>query len=88
MAKHLRLIIEVSMDGLARFGVDTPISLQLSARQTSFREITNQILKRILLNNDPLIVVATKMILGSGHLENKEYGRDNLHVSSHFLASL
>lgn len=28
------------------------------------------------------------MILGSGHLGNKEFSRDNLHVSSHLLASL
>lgn len=26
--------------------------------------------------------------LGAGHLANKEYGRDNFHISSQFLASL
>lgn len=48
----------------------------------------NQHLKQILLINDPLMVAATKMVLGVKHLANKEYGRDNLNTSSWFLASL
>jgi hypothetical protein len=35
-----------------------------------------------------MVLVVVKMVLGSSHLESREYGRDNLHVSSHFLASL
>lgn len=28
------------------------------------------------------------MVLGKGHLERKEYVRDNAYISSHFLAAL
>lgn len=88
MEKSSKFLIEVSVMGLAHFGFDTPISLWSSTRQASFREVTDQCLKRILVNYDPLVLTVVKMVLGSGHIECKEYGRDNLHVSSHFLASL
>lgn len=73
---------------MAKFGADTPISLQSTARQASFREIKDQCLKHVLMNGDPLVLVVKKMILGAIHLAEKEYGRDNLHISSWFLASL
>lgn len=88
MVGHSKFIITVSMEGLQWFGANTPISLCAKLRQAAFCEITNQRLKKILLNIDPLIVAVVKMILGIGHLEHKEYGRDNVHISSRFLASL
>lgn len=88
MVGRSKFIIAVSVEGLSWFGADTIIYLFAMSRQATFREITNQRLKRILLNIDPLTVAAVKMILGSSHLEHKEYGRDNMPISSWFLASL
>lgn len=82
-----KFIISVSVEGLESFGADTPISLQATERQTTFREIIDQRLKRVLLDKDPLVMVVVKMVLGKGHLV-KEYARDNAYISLCFLASL
>lgn len=41
-----------------------------------------------MLNIDPITMVVVKMILGKGHLEDKEYFRMNSDIVSCFLASV
>lgn len=77
-----KFIITILVEGLESFGVDNPVSLEATERQIAFREITNQRLKRILLEDDPLTMVAVKMMFGKGHLERREFVRDNTHISS------
>lgn len=83
-----KFTILISAEGLETFGVDTPVSLVAKEQQISFREVTDQRLKRILLLDDPASVVAVKMVLGKGHLERNEFARDNAHISSRFLTVL
>lgn len=90
MARILKskFVIHISAEGLESFGVDTPVSLVAKERQSAFREVTDQRLKRILLMDDRASIVAVKMVLGKGHLERNEFARDNAHISSRFLAVL
>lgn len=84
--RRSKFIISISVEGLESFSVDTPVSLVAMERKIAFQEITDQRLKRILLEDDPLTMLVVKMILGKGHLERKEFARDNTHIFSWFLA--
>lgn len=83
-----KFTIIIAVEGLESFGIDTPISLVATERKIAFREVTDQRLKRILLEDDPVSLAAVKMVLEKGHLERKEFARDNAQISSRFLASL
>lgn len=80
-----KFIIHISAKGLECFGVDTQVSLVATKRQIAFREVSDQRLKRILLVDDAASIVDVKMVLGKGHLDRKEFSRDNAHISSRFL---
>ncbi|XP_057817450.2 uncharacterized protein LOC131030597 [Cryptomeria japonica] len=88
MAAPTKFIIREFSESVSCFGVETLVSLQCSRRQANFMEITDQRLKRILLSEDDLVILAVKMTLGRSHLERKEYYRDNTQISSRFVASL
>lgn len=81
-------IMSVYPRPISCFGADAHISLLASMRQVSSRRITNLRLKRLLLHSEPTIILAVKMILGSGHLNREEYPRDNTNISSRFITSL
>lgn len=87
MEEHSKFIMEMPIESVAFFGLDTPISLDTKDQQNTFKWVTNQHLKRIFINIDPLTMVAMKMILEKGHLEEKKFFRTNAHIVSHFLAS-
>lgn len=69
-------------------GADTLISLLASTRQVSFRKIIDLRLKRLLLFLEPTIILAIKLILGSGHISKKEYPHKNTNISFRFVTSL
>lgn len=82
MEKRSKFIVELSMELLVSLGLNTPILLDYKAWQTSFKVITNQWLKRIMLRIDHQMVMSMKMVLGKGHLSNLETFRVNTHIVS------
>lgn len=88
MVDPFGFIVRVFLEPISFFGADTPIYLSYLSCQVSFKEISDQRLKRLLHNSEPLVILVVKLILGHGHLSKQEYLRDNSHISSIFVASL
>lgn len=62
--------------------------MKATKRQVAFLAITDQRLKQILFDNNPLVLVVVKMVLEKEHLAREEYAHDNAYISLWFLVVL